>query len=186
VPQHPPSNTHGNSQEQNGYLSDEGLSITSSMEELTLINKEAQNWNGSTHVNIVKPLPINKDLTKSAEHLQAQHHHHHSASQPSDMTWGEGRQGSHSGYTRPDMSLSQPWGGGVYDHYGYTLSQPVSHQGLTSGYLPSTIRQHRTRSNRHVDTKVGVEQGETACNLCSSFLSTRHFMMQQLLEITSC
>ena len=126
--------------------------MTSSMEELTLINKEAQKWTGSSQVNVVKPLPVNKEMMDKGSHLNPQHKH--SNSQPAELSWSEGNRGNPGYHPRSEMSLSQPWGGGTYDHYGYTLSQPVSHQGLSLGYISTSNRHHNMRSNRTGDTKV--------------------------------
>ena len=118
-----PLSSSGAEPDNGGRLSDEGMSTTSSMEELTLINREASShlFPNKATAKIVKPTVV-KDGVRTTGH-------NHMVEVQSTVTpsWHSGNHGNtivqpmHSN----DHSLSQPWAGGVsYDYYGYTLSQP--------------------------------------------------------------
>lgn len=109
----------------NGYHSDGGLSTTSSMEELTIINTESQKWPERVRQStaIVKPLAI------SQEGVTQQYHAHaatHSMPQAHVVPWHHSHRFSYPTSQGLEYSLSQPsCGGGGGDLYGYTLSQPT-------------------------------------------------------------
>ena len=146
--QHPPI-ASGSS----GYHSDGGLSTTSSMEELTIINTDAQKWSDKAGQSsaIVKPLALSQESVTQQYHT---HEANHQVPQAYSLPWQHNHGVNHPTHQGVEDYLSQPWGGGGCDFYGYTLSQPAgvgypqSQAGLTFGG-----RRHHGGQSR--DIKVG-------------------------------
>ena len=107
-----------------GYQSDGGLSTTSSIEELTIINTETQKWPNKTGQSkaIVKPLALSQESVTQQYHV---HEATQSVPQAYVLPWQHTHSLSYPTQQGMEYSLSQPCGGGGGDLYGYTLSQPT-------------------------------------------------------------
>lgn len=145
-----------------GYQSDGGLSTTSSIEELTIINTEKWPNKAGQSKAIVKPLAL------SQESVTQQYHAHEatqSVPQAYVLPWQHTHSSSYPTQQGLGYSLSQPCGGGGGDLYGYTLSQPTgvgypqSQLGLTvGGRKPGLLHSGQSR-----EVKVGHWGRALAC-----------------------
>ena len=139
-----------------GYHSDGGLSTTSSMEELSIINTETQQWPSKVGQSkeIVKPLAVSREGVSQQYHAQ---NTTRSIPQAYVLPWQHSHSLSYPMQQGLEYSLSQPCGGVGGDLYGYTLSQPTG-VGYPSSQLGLTVGGWRAgflHSAQSREVKVG-------------------------------